>query len=125
MLFKQITSLDGDCRAKNQALDLIFAATIIAGVFQIIAGFLRLGSLMRFVSRSVIIGFVNALAILIFLAQVGAVAKAMGWDLHHWQENGLENQTTYLTFVFIALALAIIYLLPLVARPLTALSPCR
>ena len=121
VLFKQITSLEGI--SQDQALDLIFAATIIAGLLQVLAGFLRLGSLMRFVSRSVVIGFVNALAILIFLAQVGAVAKAMGWDLHHWQANGLENQTTWLTFAFIALALAILYLLPQAARRVTEIIP--
>ena len=47
----------------------LFAATILMGVFQVAAGLLKLGRLMRFVSRSVMTGFVNALAILIFLAQ--------------------------------------------------------
>ena len=46
VLFKQITDLEGISEA--EALNLIFAATIIGGVFQVIAGFLRLGSLMRF-----------------------------------------------------------------------------
>ena len=48
----------------------LFAATVLMGVFQIAAGLLRLGRLMRFVSQSVMTGFVNALAILIFLAQL-------------------------------------------------------
>jgi len=55
---------------KDHGLQFLFAATILAGVIQIAAGALKLGSLMRFVSRSVITGFVNALAILIFLAQL-------------------------------------------------------
>lgn len=55
---------------RDHGLQYLLAATLLCGVFQIIAGFLRLGVLMRFVSRSVMTGFVNALAILIFLAQL-------------------------------------------------------
>lgn len=55
---------------KEHGIQYLFAATVLTGVFQIVAGILRVGSLMRFVSRSVITGFVNALAILIFLAQM-------------------------------------------------------
>jgi SulP family sulfate permease len=55
---------------KEHGLGYLFAATILTGIFQIAAGLLRLGNLMRFVSRSVVTGFVNALAILIFLAQM-------------------------------------------------------
>ena len=55
---------------KEHGLEYLFAATILTGVLQIIAGWIRLGELMRFVSRSVVTGFVNALAILIFMAQL-------------------------------------------------------
>jgi SulP family sulfate permease len=55
---------------KEHGLGYLFAATILTGVLQIGAGLARLGDLMRFVSRSVVTGFVNALAILIFLAQM-------------------------------------------------------
>lgn len=55
---------------KNHGLEYLLAATLLCGVLQIGAGYLRLGSLMRFVSRSVVTGFVNALAILIFMAQL-------------------------------------------------------
>lgn len=55
---------------KDHGLQYLLAATLLTGVLQIIAGALRLGVLMRFVSRSVITGFVNALAILIFMAQL-------------------------------------------------------
>ena len=54
---------------KEHGLEYLFAATVLTGVLQIIAGWVRLGELMRFVSRSVVTGFVNALAILIFMAQ--------------------------------------------------------
>jgi SulP family sulfate permease len=55
---------------KDHGLQYLLAATLLTGLLQIVAGALRLGVLMRFVSRSVITGFVNALAILIFLAQL-------------------------------------------------------
>ncbi len=55
---------------KDHGVGYLFAATILTGLLQIAAGALRLGNLMRFVSRSVVTGFVNALAILIFLAQM-------------------------------------------------------
>jgi SulP family sulfate permease len=55
---------------KDHGLQYLFAATILTGVLQIIAGYLRLGELMRFVSKAVVTGFVNALAILIFIAQL-------------------------------------------------------
>ncbi len=56
---------------KEHGLQYLLAATVLTGLLQIGAGLLKLGSLMRFVSRSVITGFVNALAILIFLTARG------------------------------------------------------
>ncbi|MFO7648344.1 MULTISPECIES: SulP family inorganic anion transporter [Halomonas] len=55
---------------RDHGLEYLLAATLLTGVLQIIAGYLRLAELMRFVSRSVVTGFVNALAILIFMAQL-------------------------------------------------------
>ena len=55
---------------KDHGLEYLLAATILTGVLQVLAGVFRLGNLMRFVSRSVVTGFVNALAILIFMAQL-------------------------------------------------------
>lgn len=55
---------------REHGLEYLLVATILTGIFQFIFGALKLGSLMRFVSRSVVTGFVNALAILIFLAQL-------------------------------------------------------
>ncbi len=55
---------------REHGLEYLLAATLLAGVLQIVAGYLKLADLMRFVSRSVVTGFVNALAILIFMAQL-------------------------------------------------------
>ncbi|SMF48830.1 sulfate permease, SulP family [Azospirillum oryzae] len=80
---------------KDHGLQYLLAATVLAGVLQIGAGFLRLGALMRFVSKSVMTGFVNALAILIFMAQLPELV-------------GVPS----VTYALVAAGLAIIYLLP-------------
>lgn len=82
---------------REHGLEYLLATTLLCGVLQIIAGYLRLGELMRFVSRSVVTGFVNALAILIFLAQLPELTNV-----------------TWHVYVMTAAGLGIIYLLPLV-----------
>jgi SulP family sulfate permease len=76
-------------------VDYLFAATVLMGILQIIAGFLRLDLLMHYVSRSVMTGFVNALAILIFSAQLPQLIGV-----------------SWITYPMVAAGLAIIYLLP-------------
>lgn len=80
---------------RDHGLQYLLATTILAGLIQILAGLLKLGQVMRFVSRSVMTGFVNALAILIFLAQLPELI-------------GVPP----LTYVMVAAGLAIIYLVP-------------
>lgn len=84
---------------REHGLQYLLAATILAGLLQILAGLLKLGVLMRFVSRSVMTGFVNALAILIFLAQLPELTGV-----------------TSISYVLVAAGLAIIYLLPRVTK---------
>ena len=92
---------------REHGLQYLLAATVLAGVLQIIAGFLRLGYLMRFVSRSVMTGFVNALAILIFVAQLPELINV-----------------PMLTYVMVLAGLGIIYLFPLVTRSLPSPLIC-
>ena len=73
---------------KEHGLQYLLAATLLTGVLQIVAGWLRLGGLMRFVSRSVITGFVNALAILIFMAQLPELTN-VGWQVYAMTAAGL------------------------------------
>jgi SulP family sulfate permease len=73
---------------KEHGLQYLLAATLLTGLFQIIAGYLRLGSLMRFVSRSVVTGFVNALAILIFMAQLPELINVT-WHVYAMTAAGL------------------------------------
>ncbi|NLW05714.1 MAG: SulP family inorganic anion transporter [Pseudomonadaceae bacterium] len=73
---------------KEHGLEYLLAATILTGVLQIIAGYLKLGSLMRFVSRSVITGFVNSLAILIFMVQLPELTNVT-WHVYAMTLAGL------------------------------------
>ena len=73
---------------KDHGLQYLLAATLLTGVLQILAGYLRLGSLMRFVSRSVVTGFVNALAILIFMAQLPELTNVT-WHVYAMTAAGL------------------------------------
>ncbi|MET3998101.1 SulP family inorganic anion transporter [Marinobacterium sp. MBR-109] len=73
---------------KDHGLEYLLAATLLTGVIQILAGFLRLGDLMRFVSRSVVTGFVNALAILIFMAQLPELTDVT-WHVYAMTAAGL------------------------------------
>ncbi|MDI9818480.1 MULTISPECIES: SulP family inorganic anion transporter [unclassified Legionella] len=73
---------------KSHGLQYLLAATVLTGILQIISGYLKLGSLMRFVSRSVVTGFVNALAILIFLAQLPELIHVT-WHVYAMTAGGL------------------------------------
>ncbi|RYG03739.1 MAG: SulP family inorganic anion transporter, partial [Caulobacteraceae bacterium] len=84
---------------KDHGLEYLFAASILTGVFQIMVGLLKLGRYIKFVSRSVMTGFVNSLAILIFLAQMPELIGA------NWQ-----------TFALVAGGLAIIYGFPMITK---------
>ncbi|MTW22303.1 SulP family inorganic anion transporter [Allochromatium palmeri] len=86
---------------KDHGLQYLLAATVLTGVLQMLAGALRLGTLMRFVSRSVVTGFVNALAILIFMAQLPELTGA---------------NATWQVYALVAAGLAIIYLFPYLTK---------
>ncbi|MFC0446426.1 SulP family inorganic anion transporter [Pseudidiomarina halophila] len=73
---------------KDYGLEYLLAATLLTGVLQIVAGYLKLGDLMRFVSRSVVTGFVNALAILIFMAQLPELTNVT-WHVYAMTAAGL------------------------------------
>lgn len=73
---------------REHGLEYLLAATLLTGVLQIIAGYLKLAELMRFVSRSVVTGFVNALAILIFMAQLPELTNVT-WHVYVMTMAGL------------------------------------
>ena len=84
---------------KEHGLQYLLAATILTGVIQIVAGYFKVAKLMRFVSQSVVYGFLNALAILIFVAQLPEL-----------------NRMDSMGYAFVALGLAVIYLFPYIPK---------
>lgn len=93
---------------RDHGLDYLLAATILTGVIQVLFGVFKVAKVMKFIPRAVMIGFVNALAILIFMAQVPHFI-------------GINT----ITYVFVAVTLAIVYIVPrffkAVPAPLIAL----
>jgi SulP family sulfate permease len=93
---------------KDHGLQYLFATTILTGILQLIVGWLKLGKQMKFVPRAVMVGFVNALAILIFMAQLPQL-----------------NGGAWVVYAMVVIGLGIIYLLPrltkLVPSPLVAI----
>ena len=92
---------------REHGLDYLLAATILAGIIQVGMGLARVGYVMRFVSRSAITGFVNALAILIFMAQLPELTGVT------WQ-----------SYVMIAAGLAILYLFPRITKSIPSPLVC-
>jgi SulP family sulfate permease len=94
---------------REHGVEYLFAAGLLAGVFQVAFGLARVGRLMRFVPRPVMLGFVNALAILIFRAQVP----------HVWGDS-------WVVWAFVGIGIALIYLVPrltgAVPGPLVAIA---
>ncbi|MGD1913901.1 MAG: SulP family inorganic anion transporter [Rivularia sp. (in: cyanobacteria)] len=94
---------------KEYGLEYLFAATFLTGIFQVFFGVLKLGRHMRFIPRAVMIGYINALAVLIFLAQLPQLTNV--------------PPSVYLLTL---LSLGIIYILPrftkVVPSPLVALA---
>lgn len=93
---------------RDHGLDYLLAATILTGIIQVLFGVFKVAKVMKFIPRAVMIGFVNALAILIFMAQVPHFI-------------GINT----ITYVFVAVTLAIVYIVPrffkAVPAPLIAL----
>ena len=84
---------------RDHGLQYLLAATILTGIIQIIIGYLKLANLLRFVSKSVINGFVNALALIVFMAQMPHLIKAS------WQ-----------VYAMVAVGLVIVYFFPQIPR---------
>ncbi|WP_445660514.1 SulP family inorganic anion transporter [Acinetobacter sp. F16] len=84
---------------KEHGLQYLLAATILTGIIQMIAGYFKVAKLMRFVSQSVVYGFLNALAILIFVAQLPELSK-------------MDS----LGYLFVGLGLVVVYLFPYLPR---------
>ncbi|KZX60489.1 sodium-independent anion transporter [Halioglobus sp. HI00S01] len=104
----------------DHGVEYLFAAVVLMGIIQITAGALRLGKFIRMVPHPVMLGFVNGLAIVIFLAQLGQFGTPgePGWLTGTFMEGSiidvawLEGQQMYMLCGLVALTMAIIHFLP-------------
>ena len=92
----------------EHGIQYLFAAVLLAGLLQILFGTFRLGKFIRMVPHSVMIGFVNGLAIVIFLAQLGQFKVINAAGQFEW----LQGTSLYIMLGLVILTMAIIHLLP-------------
>jgi SulP family sulfate permease len=98
--------------AKSHGVEYIFATVILSGIIQMFAGFLRLGKLIRLVPHPVIFGFVNGLAIIIFMSQLTQFKDVSG--------NWLNGTPLYILLGLVLLTMGIIYGLPKITKAIPA-----
>ncbi|MBH0232678.1 SulP family inorganic anion transporter [Helicobacter pylori] len=92
---------------KNYGLEYAGVATLMAGILQILLGYLKIGNLLRFIPQSVMYGFVNALGILLLMEQF----------------KFLQNQNLGV-FILLAIGILIIYLFPLITKKIPSNLIC-
>ena len=96
----------------QHGVEYLFAAVILMGIIQMVIGILKLGKFVRLVPHAVMFGFLNGLAILIFVSQLSQFKTVDG----SW----ITGPTLWIMLVFVALTMAIIYLLPKVTKAVPA-----
>ena len=92
----------------EHGVQYLFATVVLMGLIQILAGVLKLGKYIRMVPHQVMLGFVNGLAIVIFLAQLGQFQVPTTGGGYEW----MAGSQLYMMLGLVALAIAIIMLLP-------------
>ena len=106
----------------SHGVDYLFASVVLMGIMQLIAGFLRLGKFIRMVPHPVMLGFVNGLAVVIFLAQLEQFKFANSEGTHIW----MSGTTLYLTLSLVFGTMFIIWLTSKVSKaippPLVAIG---
>lgn len=98
--------------AQSHGVEYVFAAVVLAGLIQLAAGMLRLGKLIRLVPHPVIFGFVNGLAVIIFLSQMDQFKDASG----AW----LTGNSLYIVLGLVGLTMLIIWGLPRITKVVPA-----
>lgn len=98
--------------AKDYGIEYVFATVVLAGIMQMGAGFLRLGKFIRLVPHPVIFGFVNGLAIIIFMSQLDQFKDASG--------NWLTGDALYILLALVLLTMLIIWGLPKITKVVPA-----
>lgn len=101
----------GNEMGAGQGLQYLFAALILAGIIQALFGVLKLGKFIRLVPHSVMMGFVNGLAIVIFLSQLNMFKSGEDW---------LSGSPLYIMLGLVALTMAIMVILPKISKAIPA-----
>ncbi len=99
----------------EHGVEYLFAAVLLMGILQITAGFLKLGKFVRLIPHPVMLGFVNGLAIVIFMAQLGQFKTGVGEDAS-W----LAGTDMYVMLALVGITLAICYILPMITKAIPA-----
>lgn len=100
----------------EHGVQYLFAAVVLTGVIQMLAGVFKLGMFIRMVPYPVMLGFVNGLAIVIFLAQLGQFKIIDEAGMHQW----MQGSTLYWMIGMVALTMFIIHFLPKLTRAIPA-----
>ena len=96
----------------THGIEYMFAAVVLMGLLQVVAGVLHLGKFIRMVPHPVMLGFVNGLAIVIFLAQLGQFKTADADGVLQW----MQGAQLYTMFALIAVTMAVIFYLPKITK---------
>ncbi len=110
----------------NLGLQWLFITLIIVGGIQILAGVFRLGKFVRLIPHPVMMGFVNGLAIVIFLSQLGLFPDTGTSEISFWTQTGewfstlISNSALWMMLAFVGLTMAIMYFLPKVTSKVPA-----
>lgn len=97
---------------KEYGVEYVYLTAILAGIIQLLAGFLKLGKFIRLVPQPVIFGFVNGLAVIIFMSQLGEFKDAAG----EW----LQGNTLFIFLGLVGLAMLVIWGLPKLSKIIPA-----
>lgn len=96
---------------QSHGLEYVFAAVLLAGILQMLVGVFRLGKFIRLVPQSVMYGFVNGLAIIIFMAQIRQFKSGTEW---------LSGSSLYIMLGLVVLTIAIVLLFPKITKAVPA-----
>ena len=95
----------------SSGLQYLFGALLLAGILQVIAGVLKLGKFVRMIPHSVMMGFVNGLAIVIFISQLGMFKSNGNW---------LQGSALFIMIALVSITMLIMAFLPLITKKIPA-----
>lgn len=95
----------------SSGLQYLFGALLLAGIFQVFAGLLKLGKFVRMIPHSVMMGFVNGLAIVIFISQLGMFKSNGNW---------LQGSALFIMIALVSTTMLIMAFLPLITKKIPA-----